>query len=90
MVVETAPRPGLSEIDLPTPGEWVSFWMDGKRHTLVADEPGVWTLLRHRKKAPTTLATFAVTEDWYVEIDEQGKAGAIPAPSWRGLVLRYV
>jgi hypothetical protein len=87
---ESVVRPGLADVDLPHLTEWVSFWIDGRRHTVVADEPGVWTLLRHRKKTPTVVATFTETNDWFVGIDAEGRALGSPAPSWRALVLRYV
>jgi len=87
---EHAVRPELADVDLPGLTQWVSFWIGGKRHTVVSDEPGVWTLLRHRTKTPTPIMTFTETNAWYVDIDAEGHPLASPAPSWRALVLRHV
>ena len=90
MTTHLEPRRELVEVEIPAHGDWVSFWADGKRYTVAGDEPGVWTLLRHRKKAATAVATFAETDGWFVEVAPDGTAVGNPAPSWRAFVLRYV
>ena len=92
MNAETATRTrvGLAEADLPGLGSWVSFWVGETKFTVVADEPDVWTLLRHRTSALSTITTFAETEAWYVALAADGSVLGNAAPSWRALVLRHV